>query len=127
MVMATSRAVVEPFVQVIEVVMSSSVRSATPFRSVFALTNPLGSICLRLSVVKVDSHRNMKVCAVTASPSESLFSDFFFLRQAIFFFCHGGRPFVLDESPNGLAASRRLAVPPQLHRLDVLDRAQGEV
>ena len=41
MVMATSRAVVEPFVQVIEVVMSSSVRSAAPLRSVFALTNPL--------------------------------------------------------------------------------------
>ena len=34
---------------------------------------------------------------------------------------------MLDESPDGLAASRRLAVPPQLHRLDVVDRAQGEV
>ena len=33
---------------------------------------------MRQSVVRVDSHRNMKVCATTASPSESLFSDFFF-------------------------------------------------
>ena len=51
MVMAASRAVVEPFTQVIEVEMSSSVRSAAPLKSVFALTNPLGSSCLRLSVV----------------------------------------------------------------------------
>lgn len=67
---------VEP-VMVIEVVMSPSVRSATPSRW-FVLMNPLGSSCLRQSVVRVDSHRNMKVCATTASPSESLFSDFFF-------------------------------------------------
>ena len=67
---------VEP-VMVIEVVMSLSVRSSTPL-SWFILMNPLGISCLRQSVLRVDSHRNMKVCATTASPSESLLSDFFF-------------------------------------------------
>ena len=85
MVRATIRTV-EPGLEVIEMLMSSSFSVATPGRPLFAMANPLVSAFLSASVVKVDSHWYRKLCATTAAPSSSLFAEFFFGLSRFSFF-----------------------------------------
>ena len=62
--------------------------------------------------MRVDSHRNMKVCAVTASPSESLLSDFFFCDMR---FSFSAMAVVLSCLTSRQMALPRPAASPSLH------------